>query len=322
MNSTPQLSASDQSLFIEMLCCIAAADKKLSGKEVKSISDALATAGCHSPQKELEAEIVKYCQAIHKQTPERYVDANHFRFQTEATSAVTALFLKAQQPLMSADGGASDDEVRISKRLSDLLAARQDTDKKPAPDQDANREPWKVALAIALFFPLGLYWLWKHPTLSKRKTWWRGAVAYAVIISILGAVDDRTKSRSRKQGQSLSSRNDDSSVADSDRTYKVKRGVFGDSVTVVTGGDVGLNLELSGIKWDGPKLKMRVKWIRGDRPPWRYNVTAYDAKEEVVQTAFLSCPLVKEGRQGDTFIGEIYLGPDAARTAKEIRIHM
>jgi uncharacterized tellurite resistance protein B-like protein len=192
MEPAPQLSAREQSLFIEMLCCIAAADKKLSGKEVQCICDALASAGCHPSRKELEAEVVKYCQAIHKQTPERYVDSNHFRFQTEATTALAKLFVKAQPSVMAADGEASQDELRISQRLSDLLAARRGTDKRTAPQQDDNREPWKVALAIALLFPLGLYWLWKHPTLSKSKTWWGGAVAYVALVSLLGGSRDKT----------------------------------------------------------------------------------------------------------------------------------
>jgi hypothetical protein len=63
-----------------------------------------------------------------------------------------------------------------------------------------NREPWKVALAIAVFFPLGLYWLWQHPTLGKNKVWWRCAIAYVLFGALLSYLHDDGKSASGPDG--------------------------------------------------------------------------------------------------------------------------
>lgn len=46
-----------------------------------------------------------------------------------------------------------------------------------------DREPWKIVLAIALCPPLGLYWLWRHPTLKRDTRWWRAVLVYAACVS-------------------------------------------------------------------------------------------------------------------------------------------
>jgi hypothetical protein len=71
-----------------------------------------------------------------------------------------------------------------------------------------DREPWKVAASIAVFFPLGLYWLWKHPTLGKNKVWWRCAIAYVLFGLLLASMQDRdtgTQEDTRQAAESASS---------------------------------------------------------------------------------------------------------------------
>lgn len=41
--------------------------------------------------------------------------------------------------------------------------------------------PIWVGVAILVFFPLGLYLLWRHPTLGKSTGWWAGGILWSVL---------------------------------------------------------------------------------------------------------------------------------------------
>ena len=47
--------------------------------------------------------------------------------------------------------------------------------------------PIWVGLAIWLFFPLGLFLLWRHPTLGKNGKWWAAGIAWACFIMLMGS---------------------------------------------------------------------------------------------------------------------------------------
>jgi hypothetical protein len=135
-------------------------------------------------------------------------------------------------------------------------------------------------------------------------------------------VERRKQEEAEKAASKAVALRDAAEESSPDITYSVSKGVLQGSVRVVTGGDVGRNLTLSGFNWSGTTLKCRVKWNAGEIPPWRYNVTVYDAEGNVVQTTFLNCPGVLSSRHGDTIIGQIHVGADAKGAAKEIRVHM
>lgn len=72
------------------------------------------------------------------------------------------------------------------------------TDSVPATNTNAEGvEPWKLALAIGLIYPYGLYLLWNHPTLSSNKWWWRCAIAWPVVFSLMRAPFNTKKERSQ-----------------------------------------------------------------------------------------------------------------------------
>ncbi|WP_435018550.1 hypothetical protein TA3x_000527 [Tundrisphaera sp. TA3] len=53
--------------------------------------------------------------------------------------------------------------------------------------------PYVVAVLLFLFFPLGLYLLWKHPAWSKtRKTAWTATWAGLMVFSLHGSTSDRS----------------------------------------------------------------------------------------------------------------------------------
>ena len=54
--------------------------------------------------------------------------------------------------------------------------------------------PMLVGLAMFLFFPLGLYLLWQHPTLGKNAKWWASGIAWACVVMLFSG-------RAEKEGE-------------------------------------------------------------------------------------------------------------------------
>lgn len=55
--------------------------------------------------------------------------------------------------------------------------------------------PIWVGVAICLFFPVGLFLLWKHPTLSRNGKWWAAGLTWAVLGTLVGSqLKSETKS--------------------------------------------------------------------------------------------------------------------------------
>lgn len=50
------------------------------------------------------------------------------------------------------------------------------------PESKGTLAPFWVGLAILLFFPLGLFLLWRHPTLGKSGKWWTAGIAWACLV--------------------------------------------------------------------------------------------------------------------------------------------
>jgi hypothetical protein len=53
--------------------------------------------------------------------------------------------------------------------------------------------PLWVGLAILFFFPVGLFLLWRHPTLSRNKTWWWVGGIWSFLVLVAGMSDDKEK---------------------------------------------------------------------------------------------------------------------------------
>lgn len=77
--------------------------------------------------------------------------------------------------------------------------------------------PVLVGLAIWLFFPLGLFLLWRHPTLGKNGKWWAAGIAWACLLVVMG-------SRAEKEGPAEA----DSPTAEQSETIKPSGKNFSD----------------------------------------------------------------------------------------------
>ncbi len=59
-----------------------------------------------------------------------------------------------------------------------------------------SNSPLVIALAIFLFFPLGLFLLWKHPVLGRSKAWWGIGGVWGVLVSLALFADGNASKRS------------------------------------------------------------------------------------------------------------------------------
>ena len=218
------LSDSDADLLVQMLCCVIAADKRVSGKEVQVVANTLAAVCSTLPLEAVKEVVVKYCKEIHAKGVDKYIAELLPRLAARQDSAIAGVFGQVQQALIAADGESSPEEERVA---ASLLAAFRDQQNKGNSAQSATEpagssepsvvavgsdsvpaagcietEPWKVALAIGLCFPYGLYLLWNHPTLNKSKWWWRGAVAYSIYALIVMASAGTNKQKSSRAPES------------------------------------------------------------------------------------------------------------------------
>jgi hypothetical protein len=400
MTSQPTLTDAERQLLLEMLCCVVAADKKISGHEVQCVTNVFTSRGESAPDKQM---IVDCCKLIHKKGLQQSLTGIANRAKTLAGTTASTIFIDAQAELMSADGGATSDELRISQALvaaiqpqdpiaadaaapdiiledsaatpgpsilatvkstaslagataertklatitlpaafielgkhsvehrsdentfvsryaaidkllnemtetagkisktatattlagkaqelagkgvlvalaqkqklqlqklqhdlgkvvfeakgaasgpqeliqkiqqakkrlvelehapaastTDIQSAAASMGRSAAADGDPVTAPWKVALAIMLLFPYGLYLLWNHPTLGKRKWWWRCALAWPFIVGLIGAVG----SGPPKSSSTKTTATSDDSDGDYEEGYEFARGVLKDA---------------------------------------------------------------------------------------------
>jgi len=69
-----------------------------------------------------------------------------------------------------------------------------------SPQEDWKHNPWIVGGLVVLFFPYGLYLLWKHPTWTSRAKW-TSTVAYFVCV-IIGSLGESKTGNPQNQSTS------------------------------------------------------------------------------------------------------------------------
>lgn len=125
----------------------------------------------------------------------------------------------------------------------------------------------------------------------------------------------------REAAATLQSTNTTAASSAEDKYYSVSKGLMQGKLKVVTGGDVGQNLRLSSLKWKSNVLELTVEWVDGSKPPWQYNYTVYDKKDEVLRTGSLTGGVGQGKSRGDKLRMKIFVGYEEAKDAVEIRIH-
>lgn len=196
------ISHEDQDLLLQILCCVAAADGRVGDKEVTLVANALGTIGSTLTHDKTRVLVREYCKLIHARGVDEYVDSLLPAIQERKDARAVQACVVAIPTLTSVDGrqnAAADgtamrllaaidsSEVPLGDGLGDGLHAR--TSGKET--NTGGMQPWKVAVAIFLFFPLGLYLLLKHPTLRHNRVWWGVALTYSAFVATNALMDQR-----------------------------------------------------------------------------------------------------------------------------------
>jgi hypothetical protein len=121
---------------------------------------------------------------------------------------------------------------------NNLLRKELIMDNGTSTQEDWKHNPWIVGGLVVLFFPYGLYLLWKHPTWTSRAKW-TSTVAYFACL-VVGAIKD--------EDRNVRSGDDGSGQAST---------VAGDSVT-----DLGSKSPSSTVVTSGKGMKLAVKNVR------------------------------------------------------------
>jgi hypothetical protein len=124
-----------------------------------------------------------------------------------------------------------------------------------ASSQEGLAPVW-VGLAILVFFPLGLFLLWRHPTLRHNKTWWAVGTGWAILYLVANANRPSSTSETAESG-------DDSRVvveASSSPEPPVKRSFWGATQLAY-----GKRIDLcdNPDKYKNTEMKMEVKYRGG-----------------------------------------------------------
>ena len=65
-------------------------------------------------------------------------------------------------------------------------------------------KPLWVGLAIFACFPVGLYLLWRHPTLGRDRKWWGFGGAWSLVILVMMTSGDKSKKATAGQSNATS----------------------------------------------------------------------------------------------------------------------
>jgi len=195
------ISHEDQDMLLQILCCVAAADGRVGDKELAVIANALGTIGSTLSHSTIRVLVTEYCKLIHARGVDKYVDSLIPKIQKRKdTRAVQACVVAI--PTLTGVNGRHD---ATADRTAMRLLAAINSSEEPLEDGPGGglrtrtsddetitggMQPWKVAAAIVLFIPLGLYLLLAHPTLRRNRLWWGIALAYSAFVAASALTDN------------------------------------------------------------------------------------------------------------------------------------
>jgi hypothetical protein len=108
-----------------------------------------------------------------------------------------------------------------------------------------------VATAIFIFFPLGLYLLWRHPTLRSQKWWWCAAALWSLIVLVGASREESSQEASAPSKAPFPAEVADTSTGDfrsspikksgrrkpvdMTQVFRIKKGMTESQVTAILG---------------------------------------------------------------------------------------
>lgn len=111
--------------------------------------------------------------------------------------------------------------------------------------------PVLVGLAIWLFFPLGLFLLWRHPTLGRNGKWWAAGIAWACFLVLMGSRAEKdgpagTDSPQGTQGPTAEASDDSGQPTSKSFSAKQMEGLYKKAFTLRIGMSPGEAFSIMG----------------------------------------------------------------------------
>jgi hypothetical protein len=125
MSLNTTLTTSEADLLLQMLCCVIAADKRVSGKEVQVVADTLSAVGDATFASGVKDVVIRRCKEVHSKGVDVYVAELIPLIAAKQGSALTAAFTRVANDLMKADGEATAEEQRVASLLIQAMGAAQ-----------------------------------------------------------------------------------------------------------------------------------------------------------------------------------------------------
>lgn len=116
------LTEHDKTLLIETLCCVVAADGRVSGSEIAVIAEALTQAGCPTTREEIRPLVIEMSKQIHVRDVRRYADRLATQLSGLRNTSVGAVLQKSLVTLVAADGKDTEPETEIVRRFRRAIA--------------------------------------------------------------------------------------------------------------------------------------------------------------------------------------------------------
>ena len=194
------ISHEDQDMLLQILCCVAAADGRVGDKELAVIANALGTIGSTLSHSTIRVLVTEYCKLIHARGVDKFVESLIPSVHESRDARAVQACMVAIPTLTAVNGrhNAVADQMAM-RLLAAIKASEERLEDGPGgglrtrtSDEETitgGMQPWKVAAAIFLFFPLGLYLLLKHPTLRRNRLWWGIALAYSAFVAANALTD-------------------------------------------------------------------------------------------------------------------------------------
>jgi hypothetical protein len=212
-----------------------------------------------------------------------------------------------------------------------------DHDAMPQPRTPASgMSPTLVGLAIVFFFPAGLFLLWRHPTLSRSRTWWWVGGIWSLLAlgaAINGGRDKKSPAATpavarasadaeKPKGRPTRARPSPTRAEGSkeEKSYKVSKGWGRGSITIELpeGRDLGIEFADFELSFVGT-LRYTLVWHAsrgGDVNDMRW--TSYDSRGVKLNGSHLDCG--ETIRSGEPTKGEMALGYDDWKKTARIKV--
>ena len=173
-----------------------------------------------------------------------------------------------------------------------------------------------IVIALILFFPLGLYWMWKYPNWPTGNKW--AVTGGIAVVALIGALTDDGKQTEPDTDASTTvteqsvaketpvAQPDENSIGEKPArsSYEAKKsgGVFGKdkSITFDLAPMISREVVLKDFKWDQDLstlavISFKLTWHDSLNPGKRWSYTVYDSDGAKLRTAALIVPTMRVG---------------------------